>query len=317
MLNLLVVIINYKTPELTSQAVLSVIPQLNEKDKICLIDNLSEDNSIDFLTKFIKNNKFKNKVNLIASPINGGFSAGNNIGIKSAEAAYYLLLNSDAYLKENAIEQLINKIKESTSIGVVAPQLIWEDGKQQTSCFNYLTPSNTFLNTANTGFISRLFHLLNINEVAIPFDQHKSTKPEWLSFACILLRGNLIQDIGLMDEGYFMYYEDMDYCHRANMAGWTLSYEHDARVVHLNQGASNQVTIKRLPRFYFNSRRRYFLKFHGYLGLVLANLNWSIGRVISLFREKIESKPPLCHKTMYMDIWTGFFTSIHEGQNEK
>ena len=312
MLNLLVVIINYKTPDLTSQAVLSVIPQLGGDDKICVVDNLSQDNSIDFLTKFIEDNNFQDKVNFIASPINGGFSAGNNIGIKSEESKYYLLLNSDAYIKEQAIQQLITKIQQSSSIGIVAPQLIWEDGKQQTSCFNYLTPVNTFLNTVNTGIISRLFSLLGVNEVAIPLTKHNTTNPEWLSFACILLRGSLIQDIGLMDEGYFMYYEDMDYCHRAKIAGWSLSYEQNAKVVHLNQGASNQVTIKRLPRFYFDSRSRYFLKFHGHLGLLLANLNWSVGRVISLFREIIGNRSPLSHKTMFMDIWTGFFTSIHE-----
>jgi len=309
MLNLLVIIINYKTPELTKQSVLSVIPQLGENDKICLVDNFSQDNSVDYLTKFIKNNNFQDKVNLIASPINGGFSAGNNIGIKSEAAKYYLLLNSDAYIKEQALEKLIGKMHESSSIGIVAPQLIWEDGKQQTSCFNYLTPTNAFLNAANTGFIRRLFNLLDINEVAIPLDKHKSTKPEWLSFACILLRGSLIQDIGLMDEGYFMYYEDMDYCHRANIAGWKLAYMHEAKVVHLNQGASNQEVIKRLPEYYFKSRSRYFLKFHSHIGLLLANLIWSFGRLISVFREIIERKPSLFHKAMPLDIWKGFFTS--------
>jgi len=317
MLNLLVVIINYKTPELTSQAVLTVIPQLGENDKICLVDNLSDDNSIEYLTQFIEHNDFQTKVNLIASPINGGFSAGNNIGIKSEEAKYYLLLNSDAYLKEQAIEKLIGKVQQSSLIGIVAPQLIWEGGKQQTSCFYYLTPVNSFLNSVNTGFISRLFSLFGINEVAIPLAKHKESKPEWLSFACILLRGSLIQDIGLMDEGYFMYYEDMDYCHRANIAGWKLAYMHEAKVVHLNQGASNQEVIKRLPEYYFKSRSRYFLKFYGHIGLLLANLIWSFGRLISVFREIIEMKPSLFHKAMFFDIWKGFFTSRHGNKNDK
>jgi len=317
MLNLLVVIINYKTPELTKQSVLSVIPQLGENDKICLIDNFSQDNSVDYLTQFIQSNNLQDKINLISSLVNGGFSAGNNIGIKYEEATYYLLLNSDAYLKEHAIELLIGKMQESSLIGIVAPKLIWESGKQQTSCFNYLTPGNSFLSAANTGIISRLFNILGINEVAIPLTKHNTINPEWLSFACILLRSRLIQDIGLMDDGYFMYYEDMDYCYRANKAGWKLAYKQDAKVVHLNQGASNQVKIKRLPQYYFRSRNRYFLKFHGRLGVLLANLNWSFGRLVSLIREIIQRLPPIFHKTMFWDIWTNYFVSIDENKNEK
>ena len=312
MLNILVVIINYKTPELVIQAVLSVIPQLGEADKICIVDNSSGDKSVSYLFEFIEKESLENKVSLIASPINGGFSAGNNIGINSEEAEYYLLLNSDAYLTEGALPQLINEMHKADEVGIVVPQLTWSDSIQQTSCFYLLTPFNSFIQSAKTGVVSQMFSLFGGNEIAIPLEKHRTVQAEWLSFACVLLNNKMIKEIGLMDEGYFMYYEDMDYCRRASKQGWTLNYAHDAKVVHLNQGDSNHKTIKRLPRYYFNSRSRYFLKYYGRSGLLISNVLWSLGRIISFCREKTANKSPVFHCTMFKDVWVGFFTSLKE-----
>jgi len=317
MLNILVVIINYKTPELVSQAVLSVISQLGESDKICVIDNNSEDNSISYLSNFIQKESLEDKVNLISSPVNGGFSAGNNLGINSEKARYYLLLNSDAYLKGDALIALVAAMNKSTSIGIVAPQLIWENGKQQTSCFYNLTPLNSFIVSSKTGVISQFLRVFGLYEVAIPLKEHGLVRAEWLSFACVLLRGEMIKDIGLMDDGYFMYREDNDYCRRASQAGWKLKYCHSAKVVHLNQGDSNQKVIKRLPKYYFESRSRYFIKYYGRSGLFIANINWSLGRMISLAREAIERKPEVFHKMMFKDIWIGFRSAILKSEDSE
>jgi len=317
MLNVLVVIINYKTPELVCQAVLSVIPQLSHNDKICIVDNFSNDDSVDYLAKFIEDYGFNSQVDLIFSPTNGGFSAGNNIGINLLEAKYYLLLNSDAYLKDAALSQLVIAMDESNSIGIVAPQLMWEDGRQQTSCFYNLTPLNSFIISSKTGFISRFLKVFGLYEVAIPLKEHGAVRPQWLSFACVLLRGEMIKDIGLMDDGYFMYREDNDYCRRAVQAGWKLKYCHSAKVVHLNQGDSNQKVIKRLPKYYFESRSRYFIKYYGRSGLFIANINWSLGRIISLARETIERKPAVFHKMMFKDIWIGFRLALLKSKNNE
>lgn len=310
-LRILVIIINYKTPKLVCQAIQSVIPQLDkQKDKVCVIDNDSQDDSVGLLNQFLEENDFQSLVNIICSSVNGGFSAGNNLGIQSARAQFYLLLNSDAYLTDNALSTLINTIQKSPKTGIVAPRLNWQNGIQQTTCFNNLTPLNSLLMSAKTGIISRFLKLLAIYEVAIPCSFHDSAMPDWLSFACVLLKAEMINEIGLMDEGYFMYREDNDYCRRANESGWQLRFEPDAQVVHLNQGASNQTIVKRLPKYYFESRTRYFLKYYGRFGLLLANLLWNIGRCIYLIREWVERKPKVFHSTMWFDIWTGFFTPL-------
>lgn len=315
-LRLLVVVINYKTPQLVCDALTSLSQQIDTAlDKVVIVDNASQDNSVNEITAFLKLKRWDTWASVIPSSLNGGFSAGNNIGIRSDDAEYYLLLNSDAFVRENAIKLLLTTAETDSSIGIIGPRLEWPDGSQQVSCFYDLSPTNSFLHSVKIGSFTKIFRIFNIREVAIPLEEHNTVQPDWLSFACVLLRCDMIRDVGFMDEGYFMYREDNDYCRRAINAGWGLKFEAKARVVHLNKGSSNQMGLKRLPKYYFKSRTRYFLKFYGRLGLLQANIFWCLGRGISSVRELIAQKPKAFHSRMWLDIWTGFLTK--QGQNEK
>lgn len=308
-LRLVVVIINYKTPALVCDALLSLEKEICFlTDRVVVVDNFSNDDSVKIIGAFIANQNFSSWVEVVDSGVNGGFSAGNNIGIQHFDADYYLLLNSDAYVLEGAVSNLIAAMSSDTRIGVVGPQLEWPNGQQQVSLFRHLTPWNSFLSSAKTGLFTKLFGFFGLEEVAIDVNKHHQVKPDWISFACVLLKKEVIKEVGLMDEGYFMYREDNDYCRRAEEMNWKLSYEPNARVVHLNQGASNNFGVKRLPKFYFQSRSRYFIKFYGRSGLLFANLMWSFGRVISIIREIVQSKPNAFHGTMMKDIWIGFLS---------
>lgn len=308
-LRLLIVIVNYKTPQFVYEALESLNGQMNtDLDKVVIVDNDSQDDSSKKIINFIELENWSKWVSLIQSGINGGFSAGNNLGMEFAEAEYYLLLNSDAFVRANAIDNLFKAAVSDTSLGIIGPRLEWPDGSQQVSCFYNLSPVNAFLHAAKTGVFTKLFRLFGVKEVAIPLEQHEGAKPDWLSFACVLLKGEMVQEIGLMDEGYFMYREDNDYCRRAIKAGWSLRYEPKARVVHLNKGSSNQMGVSRLPKYYFHSRARYFKKYYGRLGLFAANILWSAGRSISVIREMMTGKPKAFHSSMWFDIWTGFFS---------
>ena len=315
-LRLLVIIINYKTPGLVCDAVLSLHKDLDpELDRVVIVDNLSEDESINVLSNFIDKNKFDSWVEIVESGVNGGFSSGNNIGLMHAKAEYYLLLNSDAYVREGAIRALFSSAASDARLGIIAPKLEWDDGRQQVSLFHHLTVWNSFLSSAKTGLFTRLGRIVGLKEVAIPIDKHyELVGPDWVSFACVLLRGAMVDEVGLMDDGFFMYREDNDYCRRATQAGWKIGYAPEAKVVHLNQGASNDFGVSRLPTFYFESRSRYFLKYYGRLGLLCANLLWLLGRSISLFREVVQSKESAFHRTMIGDIWIGFFSRIDKNE---
>lgn len=308
---LLVVIINYKTPALVCDAIDSLSGEISVATcRVVVVDNNSADGSIDVIRQFIDTSGTSSWVEVIAAGNNGGFSAGNNVGIQSYEADYYLLLNSDAYIRLGAISNLLSLADKQPRVGIVGPRLEWPDGKQQVSLFYHLTPLNSFLASVKLGVFTKMFSWFGVKEVAVPIGDHGNVKPDWVSFACVLLKAEMIKDIGLMDDGYFMYREDNDYCRRATNSGWDLAYESSAHVVHLNQGASNQAGVKRLPRFYFESRSRYFLKYYGRAGLLLANTIWSVGRFISTVREKLTRKPDSFHGTMLLDIWIGFFSQV-------
>ena len=121
----------------------------------------------------------------------------------------------------------------------------------------------------------------------------------------------MLQDIGVLDESYFLYFDDVDYCRAARNAGWEIDHQHEAVVVHL-EGQSNPVVentmkMQRRPAYWYVSRCWYFKKFYGVSGLLVANLLWYCGRSISLARELLGNKEPHVCKTEWLDIWKGFW----------
>lgn len=307
-LELLIVIINYKTAGLVIDCLQTVLPQLEERQRVVVVDNCSGDDSAKRLAEWIEG-LGQGRVDLVLSPVNGGFSAGNNIGIQHADAEYYLLLNSDTLLRENALTHMLQAMK-SGDWGFVAPRLEWPDETPQESCFRFHTPLGEFVYGADTGLVSRL---LSRWIVALPVSDH-AVFPQWASFACILLRGSMVKDVGLMDEGYFLYYEDVDYCREAHNLGWRIRYSPEARVVHLRGGSSpvksHFAQKKRLPYYYYASRTRYFAKHYGSIGMVIANACWLAGRAISKTRELLGRQTISACDKQFRDIWIKFTSPL-------
>ena len=134
---------------------------------------------------------------------------------------------------------------------------------------------------------------------------------DWTSFCCALIRREVLEEKGILDEGYFLYFDDVDYCRAAREAGWKIAHQPRAEVMHL-EGQSNPVvenTTKgeRRPKYWYRSRAHYFSKFYGKAGLLRANLLWSTGRLISLARETFGRKKPHVCELEWLDVWTDFF----------
>ncbi len=303
---LLVVIINYKTPDLISGALESLETEINhETDKVVVVDNFSDDGSVEKISQMIIENEWSGWASLISSPVNGGFSAGNNLGIKSRSADYYLLLNSDAYVSEGAIQTMIAKMDAHPDAGIIGPAIIWEDGGIQTSCFNNATPLGEMVSTANTGPITKLLRLFGAKEIAVQ-NAADNMRPQWISFACVMIRQEVFEQVGLMDEKYFMYYEDNDYCRMTRKKGWDICYAAGAKVIHLNKGYSNK-RLSRLPDYVYRSRSRYFIKFYGRVGLLFANTCWIKGWVIARIRNLFRRNKQPGRPKAFWDIWKGFW----------
>ncbi|AFI84247.2 family 2 glycosyl transferase [Methylophaga nitratireducenticrescens] len=310
-MDLLIVIINYKTPEMTCDCLASLSPEIaNLNIHVVVVDNDSKDDSVKQIQSWMDKNNAE-QVHLIPSEFNGGFAFGNNLGLSFINARYYLLLNSDTVVRKGAIETLLETIKTNESAGIVSPRLEWLDGKPQQSCFNMHTPVSEFLSAAKTGFFSKLFKKY---VVAKPLE-HTSSYSDWTSFACVMIRQEVFKQIGLMDEGFFMYFEDAEFCHRARKAGWKILNNPEAHVVHLRGGSSpvkKQTQLrKRLPLYYYESRSRYFYQIYGRSGLFMANILWCFGATITRLRSLISSNyTPDISEKQWQDIWTNFFNPL-------
>jgi GT2 family glycosyltransferase len=306
-MKLSVVIINYRTADLTIECLNSFLGEMNIRDTgVVVVDNNSGDDSVEVLRKWLKQHDKNNLVTLVESPTNSGFSGGNNIGIQTVDAECYLLLNSDTIVRKGAFKTLLETALKFPKAGLISPRLEWLDATPQESCFRYPTPVSELIDAAATGPVTRLFK----GHVAALEVSDKPVFPQWTSFACVLIKADVIKQVGLLDEGFFMYYEDVEFCYRAQRAGWQIMHNPAARVVHLRGGSSSVKSRarenKRLPRYYYASRSRLYFLLYGRTGLTLANILWWLGASVRLLRDGIERRQPSLPEKKWLDIWTNW-----------
>ena len=308
---LLVSIINYRTGDLTIAAVRSVLDALGDRPaRVVIVDNASGDGSERVIADWIAETGDA-RVTLVQSETNTGFSGGHNQGMAAdPEADFYLILNSDALLRPGFFEAALAAAEAHPCAGLIAPRLEWEDGTEQVSCFRFASPASELIRGANTGPVTAL-----LKKYVVALDPPPDPDAiAWASFACILLRGDMVREIGPMDEGYFLYFEDAEYALRARRAGWRVVHAPEARAVHFRGGSGPgkkmQAEKKRLPAYYWRSRTRFLRQAHGLFGPLLGNLAWMVGRVIAGARLLTGRGVPPAHDGEWRDIWTGSLTPL-------
>jgi GT2 family glycosyltransferase len=304
---LCVVIVNYRRAALTAECLETLAPEMANHGDRCavIVDNASDDGSADELDALIDRRGYGRWARLVRADVNRGFGAGNNLAFEAQPAEAYLLLNSDARVRAGALTTLLDAMGRHPEAGLIGPRLEDPDGSAQASCFRNRTPVSELLEAAGTGLLDRVLHRWT---VALPVSD-APIEPPWMSFACVLVRRAVLEQIGPMDERYFLYFEDIDFARRARAAGWSIRYEPAARVVHLRGGTSSVKAARaardRVPAYYYRARSRYFAKFHGgVIGLWAANLMWSLGRAVALGREIVGQKRPHACVGEWRDNWT-------------
>lgn len=307
LLQLSIVIVNFRTPGFVIDCLKTLLPELDGiGGQVVVVDNHSADDSPEIIRAWLAQHDIAGKVLLVQSEHNSGFASGNNIGIKSCNARYYLLLNSDTLIRPGAIRIILDTAMRYPAAGLISPRLEWPDGTGQESCFRFMTPFSELISASQTGLIERL---LSRYIVACPV-QTQTARPQWTSFACVLVKDEVFQQVGLLDDGYFMYFEDAEFCHRARKAGWEIVHNPEARVVHLRGGSSpvkEQTRLKkRVPRYFYESRTRYFYQTCGWLGLTSANLLWWFGRAVSGTRQLLGRSDKAAIERQWLDIWTNW-----------
>ena len=266
-MDLSVVIVSFNTRQLLQRCLDAVCADTQSlTPQIFVVDNASADDSPRIVTQCYPH------VTLIANERNVGFAAANNQAIRQASGEFVLLLNPDAFVHRGAIPTLLQFMHSRPRAGFCGALLLNEDGTVQPSARRFPTPAR-FL-TASVRPLARLTgaeHGLDIHGKHAP--PATPVKADWISGACLLVRMTAIQQVGLMDEGFFLYFEETDWCRRMHAAGWEGWLVPAARATHLLGASINlersagQPFDSSHPLHWLESRRRYMRRHHGLTGM--------------------------------------------------
>jgi GT2 family glycosyltransferase len=298
MKSLHIVIVNYRTPALVIDCLRSLATEIPPGSpwRVVVVENSSGDSSGEKIGSAIHKEGWGAWCELLPLDKNLGFAGGNNAALRPALAGpkvpdYILLLNPDTVVRPGALQALMDFMEQHPRVGIAGSRLEDPDGTPQRSAFRFPTVESEFESGIRLGLISRLLR----RRVVAPPVQEQPHPTDWMAGASMIIRREVFDAIGLMDGDYFMYFEETDFCLRAHRAGWALWYVPTSRVVHL-VGQSSGVTdtkkpARRMPRYWFESRRRYFEKNHGWLYAKLADVAWTSGFALWRVRRLVQRKP--------------------------
>jgi N-acetylglucosaminyl-diphospho-decaprenol L-rhamnosyltransferase len=293
-----VVLVNYCTRDLTLDCLASLEAEIaaSPGSEVIVSDNASPDGSGAEIAAAIAA-KGWTWARLLPLPRNGGFSYGNNGAIREILSrdrppSYIWLLNTDTVVRPGALRSLVDFMEQNPRVGGAGSRLEHADSSRQCSAFRFHSFISEFETGLGVGFVSRLLKRWKV----APQLPDEPTQFDWLSGASMLLRTDLFRRVGLMDEDYFLYYEETDFCRRAQQAGWTFWYVPQSRVVHL-VGQSTGVTgaenlRRRRASYWFESRRRYFVKHHGALYAAVADVALGTGTALSMILNRLRGRAP-------------------------
>lgn len=296
-----IIVLNYRTPDLVVGCLASLTDEIDpDRHEVVVVDNASPDGSAAKIEAAIEQRGWTRWARVVRSPVNGGFAAGNNVGVRATTGAIRVLLNSDTVVRPGAMRTLIGALGDPDGPSMVGPRLEWPDGTGQVSTFRFRTPLTEMIATSRSGLLGDLF----LRHVSARELESRADDLDWVSFACVAIRGEVFDRVGDLDETYFMYFEDMDYCRRVRRAGLRVAYEPAARVVHLRGGTSDVKKAtrerSRRPGYYYAARSHYFRSWYGLHGFVLANALWMVGWVLALIRGRSAAVA-----NEWRDIWSG------------
>ena len=254
--DLTIIIVSWNVRELLATCLRS-IEEVHDKQlsvEVIVVDASSEDDTLDMLAGDFPS------VQAIATSENVGFSRGNNIGIAAAQGKYVLLLNPDTEVIGDALGRMVAFMDANEKVGVVGPQLLDSDRVTvQSSRRRFPTLALAFFESTWLQRLASRSMLKRYYVLDLPDDE--TAHVDWVVGAALMTRRAVLDEVGGLDEGYFMYSEEMDWCHRVKDAGWQVVYLPEAQVMHHGGKSSEQVIAEQHIHFQ-QSKLRYFGKYH-------------------------------------------------------
>ena len=240
-----VVIVNYNVKHFADQCLRSIYAsQGNLAIEIFLVDNASTDGSIEYLQDIYQ------EVVFIINEDNLGFGRANNIALRKAKGRYLLILNPDTLLGEDSLGAMVDYMDNSPAVGAMGPMILTRDGSFDISSKRGLpTPWVAFCRLSGLARLfprTKLFGRYNL----LYLDQDKIAEVDALAGSCMIVRREVYECIGGFDEDFFMYGEDIDWCHRIKLNGWQVHYAPVTKIVHFKGESTRRSDINRDHAFY-------------------------------------------------------------------
>lgn len=303
-----VAIVTYRSAKLTIACLRSIeLERLRcgMRIRVIVVDNASGDAST--ILSALEAHGWHSWVTLIETSRNGGFAFGNNIAFRHASGGrppqYLYMLNPDTEVRPGAIVSLVNFLETHPEVGLAGSSFETQDGRDWPFAFRFPSILGEFEHGVQLKFATWLLDRWVIGRMMTA----KAQPTDWVSGASLMMRQRVFEEIGGLDEHYFLYFEETDFCFRAKQAGFATWYVPTSRVMHI-LGQSTQVTgqaehLRRLPSYWFESRRRYFLKNHGLTYTIAADVAALLAHCLRLCkcwvqRRNNQSIPHYLH-----DLW--------------
>ena len=295
MIDLTVIIVSWNVADLLAACLNSITDRKQALElEIIVVDSASNDGTVTMLQERYP------QVNVIAQVENLGFVRCNNIGLQQARGRHIILLNPDTEVIGDALAQMVTYLDQNPSVGIVGPHTLNTDGSTQSSRRRFPTLATAFVEStwlqpyAPKAILDHYYVNDQPDTATIDVD--------WVQGSALMARREVYEKIGGLDEGYEMYSEELDWCHRAKEAGWRVVYLGHAQVTH-HGGKSSEQVIARRHILFQQSKLRYFYKYHGWLAastlrvfllmmygwqLVLEMVKGLLGHKRDLRRERIK-----------------------------
>lgn len=281
-----VLVVNYNTEKLL-QPMFDALRQPNsaEPTRYLVVDNASADKSLERLESVCP------EALLLANEKNVGFGRANNQLVEHLQGKYALLINTDAFVASDTLNKTLDYMETHPDCGVLGVRLVGREGDLQPSCRYFPTPLNVFL--SRTG-LERFFPVVKRVD-DMEWDHASIRECDWVPGCYYLIRREVIDQVGLFDPRYFLYYEEVDHCKRVKQAGWKVVFYPDTTVVHIGGESAKTVVelnavSRQIPKMQIESELLYFRKHHGLSGLALHMFLVCLGDLILALKAILKGR---------------------------
>ena len=286
-MNITVVIVNYKTPDLVVECLTSLAGESQADFRVSAVvgDAASNDGSVEEIGAAIRENGYE-WATCYDIGRNGGFAFGNNHILRTHVLSdnvvdYVLFLNPDTYIHPGAPRELAEFLAANPKAGAAGSRLENPDGSLRAYAFRFPAPWREFFRGARLSLLDKL-----VPEARVTVEGLSETRQvDWVTGASFMVPRRVFDEVGLMDDGYFLYFEETDFMNRMRKAGYTVWHVNESRVVHLAGQSTGERSSERSSRrpvsaHWLSSRARYFTRHHGRFGAMLADVLFLAGDLV-------------------------------------